>query len=74
LDGKSCSTGNRWKPIRRTGVGSYGKSISDYRRMSPSDNLPHPGGDMLAALGHGITIMVSGIFNGWRFEDVWLAR
>jgi hypothetical protein len=23
---------------------------------------------------NGITIMVNSIFNGWRFEDVWLAR
>jgi peptide/nickel transport system substrate-binding protein len=23
---------------------------------------------------HGVTIMVNSLFNGWRFEDVWLSR
>jgi hypothetical protein len=23
---------------------------------------------------HGITIMVNSLFNGWRFEDVWLGQ
>ena len=23
---------------------------------------------------HGITTMVNSIFNGWRFEDAWLAK
>jgi hypothetical protein len=37
-------------------------------------SMPSSSRDLLVAAGEGLTMMVNSVYNGWRFEDVWLDR
>jgi hypothetical protein len=41
---------------------------------SMARSMPSSSRDLLAAAGEGLTMMVNSVYNGWRFEDVWLDR
>jgi len=43
-------------------------------RMAPGRNLLSAPGDLPIRAGQGLTVMTNSIYNGYRYEDIWLER
>jgi hypothetical protein len=69
------STGNQWKPIPK-GASVWCGEID--RKLQEDGVRPMIYHNRAATCWYpqvkGITVMVNGIYNGWRMEDVWLDR
>jgi predicted ATPase len=70
---KKCSSSNRWKATRGSASGWCGRSTGDCRRTRPRPIIYHLRfATCWQPRVKGLSMMVNSVFNGWRFEDVWL--
>ena len=69
--GRPAIDGSRPGKAQAAGVGDREEAGGGRR---PAGHLLPRGGDLPAAQVKGLTIMVNSIYNGWRFEDVWLDK